>query len=464
MAMNTDKAYIFGMVIGGGIWGDAEDYFHIRLPFKQWGSYFKNPQRASQITRDIMNLNNMFRSVYGITVQYDTDAGGVWNVICEGDTTELRTDLAEHGISCEGEMRKNTSITKITAALVDDFMKRRFIAGLADTIGSTAPSQRRFTEDKQIISFELSGFNFSFVCDLCRLFYSVNCLPDQILWNHPNFHSAKNPHFKGWKKGFKLRVLLDQYAQFGAFAFKTKAESSKENLQLQHQKNDAVLCPELNVSATASCVHPAEHDANLPSCIRGGHYLHNRHVCAVLGCENAPYGAIKKMFADIGELVNPFPILCKDKIGKIEKVISDDPLLANRTYQISAVSVKSLYDNFQANNNALLYGNAIKTGYPISQIMQGIAYIIAHDNEIGVTRVKGKYTDLIERHLAINQNLSVELRKPNLLTPLVIMGNGRGALVGARNPAVYKKLVSVATDNEYKLCVRPITEGDLQNA
>jgi len=464
MAMDTDKAYIFGMVIGGGNWGNAEDYFHIRLPFKQWGSYLKNPQRAAQITRDIMNLNNMFRSVYGITVQYDTDAGGVWNVLCEGDTSELRSDLAEYGISCEGEMRKNTSITEITAALADDFMKRRFIAGLADTIGSTAPSQRRFTDDKQIISFEISGFNFSFVCDLCRLLYSVNCVPDQILWNHPNFHSPKNPYYKSWKKGFKLRVLLDQYAQFGAFAFKTKAESSSENRQRQQQKNNAVPCPELNVSASASCVHPAEHDKKLPSCIRGGHYLHNRHVCAVLGCENAPYGAIKELFADVGELVNPFPILCKDKIENIEDIISSDPLLANRNYQTSNVSVKFLYNEFQASNNALLYGDTLNTGYPINQIIQGIAFIIADDNEIGVTRIKGKYTDLIERHLASDPNLSVELRKPDLLTPLVIIGNGRGALVGARNPKVYKDLVSVSTDNEYKLCVRPVTEGDLQNA
>lgn len=464
MTIDPDKAYIFGMVIGGGIWGNSEDYFHIRLPFKQWGSYLKNPQRAAQITRDIMNLNSMFRSIYGITVQYDTDAGGVWNVLCEGDTTELRSDLAAYDISCEGEMRKNTSITRIAGALVDDFMKRRFIAGLADTIGSTAPSQRRFTDDKQIISFELSGFNFSFVCDLCRLFCSVNCLPDQILWNHPNFHSAKNPHFNGWKKGFKLRVLLDQYAQFGAFAFKTKAESSKENLQLQHQKNDAVPCPELKVSATASCVHPAEHDYKLPLCIRGGHYFHNRHVCAVLGCENAPYGAIKELFADVGDLVNPFPILCKDKIRKIEKIISDDPLLANRNYQSSRVSVKSLYNEFLSNNNALLYGDATNTGYPINQIMQGIAYIVANDNELGVTRVKGKYTDLIERHLAAERNLCVELLKPDLLTPLVIIGNGRGALIGARNPKVYKNLVSLSPDNEYKLCVRPITEKDLHNA
>ena len=52
--MNTDKAYLFGLIIGGGIWGNAEDVFRIRLPYRQWGSYIQNPQRASDISRDIM--------------------------------------------------------------------------------------------------------------------------------------------------------------------------------------------------------------------------------------------------------------------------------------------------------------------------------------------------------------------------------------------------------------------------
>ena len=53
--MNTDKAYILGLIIGGGIWGNAEDVFKIRLPFKQWGSYEANPKRAGEISRDVMN-------------------------------------------------------------------------------------------------------------------------------------------------------------------------------------------------------------------------------------------------------------------------------------------------------------------------------------------------------------------------------------------------------------------------
>ncbi|RGP17297.1 hypothetical protein [Parabacteroides gordonii] len=465
--MNTDKAYLFGLIIGGGIWGNAEDVFRIKLPYKQWGSYKQNPERASQITRDIMCfLSPLFKSIYGIIVSFETSLSGDWFVLCEGDLSVLKKDLASYDIKCEGELRKNSSINKIVHKLIDDNLKRRFIAGLADTIGSTNPNHRRFTDEVQILSFELNGFDFSFVCNICHLLYSVNCLPDQILWNHPNFHCTKNSYDDKWRKGFKLRIQLDQYADFGAFAFKTKVESSKENLKRQQYTHDAVPCPEREVRVTPSCVHPAEYDSRLPDNIRGGHFIHNRHVCAVLGCEHAPYSKIKDLFLKAGELIIPFPILCKDKNERIREIIEADPLLANRDYSVLNITVKFLYEKFQTAPNSLLYGDSdYNRGYPITEIMQGIAYVVAKDNELNGLRPKGNYIKLIERHISDDTNLSIKIHKPELLTPLVIVGNnGRGALIGARNPNVYKKLISFSPDNEYKLCVRKITEEDLKDA
>lgn len=463
MSINTDKAYIFGLVIGGGVFGNAEDAFYISLPYKQWGSYEKNPQRAAQIINDIMRvINPMFRNIYGINTCYETRPSGNWHILCDGDLADLRNDLRSYGVECEGDLRTNVSISGIVNDLADDFVKKRFIAGLADTIGSTNKNHRRFTPSVQILSFELKGFNFSFICELCKLLYSIGCLPDQILWNHPNFHAANNCYYSAWRKGHKLRVQLDQYDKFGAFAFKTKAEASKENRKLQQHINSAVECPDKEVRATVSCVHPAEHDNQLPDFIRGGHYLHNRHVCAVLSCEHAPYGKIKELFNQAGELINPFPVICKDSYQRIEEIINTDPLLANRNYTKSDVSVMQYYLTYQSNSNTLLYGNNINTGYPITEILQAIAYVVADAWELNGTRTKGNYINLIERYISKDLDLNVEMRMPDLLTPLIISGNEKSVLIGARNPGVYEKLVSVSYDNAYKLLVRKITEADLQ--
>jgi len=348
--------------------------------------------------------------------------------------------------------------------LIDDNLKRRFIAGLADTIGSMAKSQRRFSDEHQILSFEIKGYNFKFVCELCRLLYSINCIPDQVNWNHPNIHCPSDPYYGQWNKGFKLRVLLDQYARFGAFAFRTKAESSEENRRLQREQHEAEYCETREIRVTPSTVHPAEDDARLPDVIRGGHYIHFRHFCAVLGCEHAPYDAIWPILnQDIGLRINPFPILTKGDLIEIENIIRDDELMASRAYEDRQVRILSLLHIYANDKNALLYGSDNNVGYPINEILKAIAYVIADDTELFGKRPKG-YIKILENHTIANPALRVELHIPDLLTPLVVVGNGRGALIGAVNPTVYSHLISHDPSNPYKILVRQITEEDLRNA
>lgn len=462
--MDTDRAYLLGLIIGGGVFGNSEDVFRIKLPYKKWGSYIEHPERAGQIAGDILlKVGQMFRAVYNLSVQYETTEKGNWTILCEGDITTVKEDLLQYGIECEGEIRGNAEISRIIPDLVDDNLKRRFVAGLADTIGSMAKSQRRFSDDHQILSFEINGYNYNSICDLCKLLYSINCIPDQVNWNHPNIHCPSDPYYEQWNKGFKLRILLDQYSRFGAFAFRTKAESAIENRRLQRNTHVAQICEDREIHVTPSTVHPAENDARLPEVIRGGHYLHFRHFCAVMGCEHAPYQAVSQCFDNLGTLINPFPILCKDTYSQIETIINSDALLSQRQYEISNISVSSFVAQYDENHSALLFGQTPDAGYPIAEIMKAIAYVIADENELFGKRPKGGYIDIIKQHLTNDPTISIEVRKPDLLTPLIVVGNGRGALIGAENPEVYNRLVTRDTNNEYKLIVRRITEEDLSN-
>lgn len=462
--MDTDRAYLLGMIIGGGHFGNNASELRISLPYKKWGSYLKNPERAGNIASDILRkVGQMFRAIYQLSVQYETTPGGNWTILCEGDTSAVRNDLQKYNIACEGNIWNNVNLSSIIADLVDDNLKRRFVAGLADTIGSMAKSQRRFGSEHQILSFEFKGYNFKAVCDLCHLLYSINCIPDQVNWNHPNIQCTKNPYYGQWHKGFKLRILLDQYAKFGAFAFRTKVESSKENRSLQQHTHIAIKCEDRAFNISPSSTHPAEDDQRLPPEIRHGHFIHFKHFCAVIGCEHAPYCEIEQDLTKLGEYIIPFPILCKESETRINEIISQDNLLNNRNYHIEQVSLKTLLETYNSEQSKLLYGNKNNNGYPISEIMQAAAYIIAKKSELYGKRVKGSYIDVIKCHLKSSPELCISVKMPDLLTPLVLIGNGRGALIGAVNPDVYKRLVSRDPNNKYKLLVRAITEEDLKN-
>jgi hypothetical protein len=463
--INSDKAYLLGLVIGGGAFGNAEDTFIIKLPYKKWGSYIKEPDRAGIIAQDILRVvSPMFRTIYGINISYQTNESGTWKILCEGDLTTLRNDLNHYGISPTGEIKRHISIEKVVSELVDDNLKRRFIAGLGDTIGSLTRSHRHFTDDNQIVSFEIPGMCYGFVCQLCRLLYSIKCYPVQVLWNHPNFHAGDDSYYTKWKKGFKVRVKLDQYAEFGAFAFKTKVESRDENLELQEgTPSYTEPCENHRISTGYSCVHIDENNQLLPPEIRGGHFIHFRHVCAVLGCEHTPFDEVKRLLNESKENISPFPIMVKGETADIEKIISSTPLLKNRKYRKKNFEIKKLYKLYKNDAHTLLFGNTKTTGYPLSEILQGIAYLIsAQTDNLHGNRPRGNFIKIIETALSSSSTFAFDFKVPDLLTPLIICNNTHAVLIGARNPSVYKKLIQFDKCNPYKIIVRNITEEDLK--
>lgn len=112
--MDTDRAYIFGLVIGGGIFDNIEKKFRIRLPYRQWGSYIANPSRSAQINRDIINVvYPIFRNIYNIQAYFEPTNSGQWNILLAGDLTELIAELESYGISCNGDLRTHATIKKM---------------------------------------------------------------------------------------------------------------------------------------------------------------------------------------------------------------------------------------------------------------------------------------------------------------------------------------------------------------
>ena len=470
--MNTDKAYILGLTIGGGCFNSDHSSFYIRLPYRQWGEIEKNPQRAGVIANDILHVvKPLMRVEYDLDVSYET--GREWRILCSGDLSKLIDDLGRLSIEPTAELHKTADISHLVSELSDINMKKRFIAGVADTIGSMAPSQRRFSANVQIISFEISGFNYKFVCQMCNLLYDVGCVPDQILWQHPNMQSGTDAYYTSWKKGNKLRVTLDSFSTFGSLAFKSKSLSSKENREKQRDGvyNAASRCEEKPLSVPGVvAVHVDENHPGIPEDIRGGHYIHHKQICAALRCPHAPYDGLKRLLAYAEKYVSPFAILHKGDAEEVNDIIAHTPLFNERQYTDYTVYISDIIKAVEDGAQVVLFSDGIlkyredrKKGYPINVLLDGLAFIVASKTgNLNGKRPRGNRNEILMNAITEKPSFSVQVKVPDLLTPIIVTDNKVSALISPYNEAVYKKLITYDNDNPYKMMVRNICEDDLR--
>jgi hypothetical protein len=459
--MNNDKAYLMGLIVGGGRSRGEFESFDITLPYRRWGSLIRNPERAGRIARDIMTLiQPIFEYEYGLGLSYETGERD-WVIRFHGDLEALRDDLRRYGLLVFGEFRSLADIGQLREFLLDANLKRHFIAGLADTIGSLAPSHRRFTEGYQIVSFEFKGLNYRLVQQICQMLHEIGCYPDQVLWNHPNQHSSYDAYYSKWRKGFKIRVLLDQYTQSGSFFSQAKVEGARENRQLSEgESHFNVPCCDQSVRASVNASHIDESHRDLPSEIRGGHFLHTKHFCVVLGCPFAPVDQITELLERANEFVSPFTLLTKGTSQKIARIVANSPIMRNRTYVTQDFDYHSLKRHYQEDVDRLIWGSRPGNGYPVNMILQGLAYVSAAAcGRVHGNRVTGNYIAWLDSAEAQEALRDVEIRKPDLLTPLIVRNADFASLVGPRDPQLCRRLVRV--EDSLKLVVADITEDDL---
>jgi hypothetical protein len=210
-------------------------------------------------------------------------------------------------------------------------------------------------------------------------------------------------------------------------------------------------------------VHPDENSQLLPPEIRGGHYVQFRHVCAVLGCEHTPFDEVKRLLDESKEGISPFPIIVKGNTDDINEIIDKTPLFKNRKYTIQNTRIKNLYETHKNNAHALVFGRTKTAGYPLNEILQGVAFLIsAQTGNLHGSRPKGNFSKIIKTALSSSSTLAFDFKIPDLLTPLIIYNKTHAVLIGARNPSVYKKLIHFDRKNPYKIIVRDITEEDLK--
>jgi hypothetical protein len=310
MRLSEDKAYILGLFVGGGT--ISENSFQIIFPFKQWG---ENVSRMNVIAKDILSrIQPKFRNSYGFPINYENPKKQ-WIIVPNEvvDLRELKNDLKILGLPSEDFLLNRCDLSTAKKNLKGVFAEL-FLSGIFDSRASLTASHRRFTKSAPIVSIEIPGstWNFKFVVQFCEWLTDLGSVTDQILFNHPCQHSAINPNYKGWKKGFKIRLLIKSFLAKHSFAMQSKAKGAID-LKITQGSKEQLPCIQRTPEAGFISIHSDIKYRDLPEEVRGQLFLHYHHICAVLGCKHAPINAVRSMVKG-GALthISPFPVLIKE--------------------------------------------------------------------------------------------------------------------------------------------------------
>ena len=355
-------------------------------------------------------------------------------------------NLEPYKIDLFGRFKDNVKIINLVNSM-NRQEKMHFIAGLADVVGSVNPQHRSFKDIKQIISLEISGFNYNLIKEICCIFHDLEFTVDQILWNHPNMHAGDNPIYKKWNKGNKIRVLTSEFIDQLTFGFNSKTESAEENIKSLADEEiiSPSLCPnkfEEQFRVKQKTVHLYEKSEKLPENIRGSHYIHMGHICCALDCPYAPKDIIRRKIQseDIGHIFSYFPINLNGTESQVNKYINGS-ILKDETYiekDYKFITLKGLFENEE-----YLHFDENNTNYSLKKVIKGLIFLIQRKYKIltnSQTRLKGKIPDFLIDSSKYYEEI-ITIRIPTHRTPIIFVLDNNAALVGPYLKQLYRSFI-----------------------
>lgn len=431
--INHDKAYILGLLIGGGT--ISNDTFLIKLPFKKWGM---NPSIMNKIAADILTkVCGKFNNVYDFPVTYEI-GNAIWLIkpINNPDISELLKDLETLSLPSEGFLLNDADLG-IAKRSLTGIIAENFLSGIFDARASLAKTHRRFTNEAPVVSIEIPGStnNFIFVVQLCSWLTELGSVADQILFNHPCQHAKADPTYKGWKKGFKIRFLVKSFIAKHSFAFQAKAIDISELEKLQEKDAQEPCLTRKIQKPSPVCIHSDINSNDLPPEVRNKLFFHYFHFCAVLNCKYAPLKELEAIVSSFPEYIFVLPRLEKGNIPEIKTAYD-----GIKTKYFPGEKIES----FKIQVSRLIKVDEFK---PYLELSQGIAYLFSESLN-GKRHVGSK--DVI---IKANMRQTVRIFRTKSTKSLPIMAqtesNNRAFLVSSLSSELNQKLIHKKINNEY---------------
>ncbi len=423
--IDHDKAYLIGLIVGGGTISGST--FLIKLPFKKWGA---DPHNMNKIAADILTrICSKFQNSFNISVTYEI-GNNEWSIIPIGNENiePIVATLSELGLPTKGFLL-NTVDLEIAKKKLNGISIESFLTGIFDARASLTLSHRRFTSEAPVVSLEIPGStkNFKFVVQFCSWITKLGSTTDQILYNHPCQHSASDPNYKGWKKGFKIRFLVKSFIAKHSFALRAKS-IDLETIERLQVKSEQEPCISRKIRKPSPvCVHKDINSSSLPQEVRKRLFFHYFHFCAKFGCPYAPLEEIRKLTENFTDYIFILPRL--EKGHKEDILISFMKLKDEYFLKDAVIEIEKSVSDTLSDKKLRKY----------EELEQSIAYLFSP--KLNGKRHIGPMKDIIQKNR--QQKIKIIGSSSDDCKPIVLINekNNRAAILSALESNLNQKLI-----------------------
>jgi len=287
--MNTEMAYLLGMVLGNGEIqrGSKRTTVTIDIPYK---NLYTDDSRdvAVYVKASTVDIRAIIEPLIGHDlIVSQTKNATKMTFEKSNDEYVIReiVRLTENGVH-HSTMRMNPELFLSSA---DE--KKSLLKGLADVTAYIRKSNIAFGQDgAHRVYIEIPG-NWFMVADIANMLKDVDVPVQNIDFGHPNFRDGNLKKYNAgytnfWKKEHQIKIFANEFLAVG-FNICHKQDAlekySDELLEFIDPEKTHKFYWEKSIRRASKPSHPSENDSSLPPLIRGKHFDSWTDLARILG-------------------------------------------------------------------------------------------------------------------------------------------------------------------------------------
>lgn len=292
--MNTEMAYLLGMVSGNGeiVRNSMETTISIEIPHKKLETEEFHDVKL-YVKASLSDIQSVLQPLIGSGISHIQNEHSTIISFSKPNTDYLIREILRYtgSATAHDNMRIHQDIFGFS---VDE--KKMFLRGFADVTGYVRRSNYFIESYKHRVYLEIPN-NWFMVVDICNLLKDVDIPVQSIDWAHPNMRDAKlkkynqgSPNF--WKKEHQIKLYVNEFLPIGfSVIHKNQAlEKFSDELVVGFEADDKVAADVTHLyywegkgKNKVKPSHPSESDISLPAEIRGKHYNSWKEIAKDLG-------------------------------------------------------------------------------------------------------------------------------------------------------------------------------------